>query len=673
MTLTQLSAELQPKKEVFWANIFKRFAWMYAITAILLALIIGYAYQQYTQNLEDKMLSQEQAFVSSTTQALQQEMQTQLKILQMVTRSKALSSFMENGDPTSQQGLEKLFINLAITFHRYDQIRLIDMQGNEAIRMNYHTDDAHIVATKNLQNKHYSKYFQEGIKLSKGQVYVSPMELNVEYGEIEIPYKPVVRFVTPIINDKGEKLGLMVMNYLSTELLQNFRDQMELRISGQGMLIDPDGHWMSNHDRSNEWGGSLEDIDQKFENLYPSAWPMIDSNEEGILKSKKGIFRYVSIKPFSLNSIGKYVAEQDINLSVTQQSIANNDWKLVIFLPNETIREQSFFFTTFGQFTVTFIFLGSAAILFLILLSSEQKRRQQRQDLLIKNELSDLYENSPCGYHSLDKHGIVLKINQTELNWLGYSRQEVIGKHFSDFLTAKSTGVFDAFLAQLQHDKSVEGVVLEIQCKNGHTFFVSTSATSILEKGHFAIARTSTFDITDRIKLEERLAYIANTDVLTGISNRRHFFLQANERLKQDTEISVLMLDADHFKRVNDVYGHDVGDDVLKMIASTLRSILPKEVILARLGGEEFVILASDLSAEKAFKLSQKICIVMENTPIPVNNKADINITLSIGTAQRIAYDEEIDEILKRADIALYQAKTTGRNKAIQSSELLPI
>ena len=133
------------------------------------------------------------------------------------------------------------------------------------------------------------------------------------------------------------------------------------------------------------------------------------------------------------------------------------------------------------------------------------------------------------------------------------------------------------------------------------------------------------------------------------------------------------MLDADHFKRVNDVYGHDVGDDVLKMIASTLRSILPKEVILARLGGEEFVILASDLSAEKAFKLSQKICIVMENTPISVNNKADINITLSIGTAQRIAYDEEIDEILKRADIALYQAKTTGRNKAIQSSELLPI
>ncbi len=668
MTLTQLSAELQPKKEVFWFNIFKRFAWMYAITAICLALIVSYTYQEYTQSLEDKMLSQEEAFVSSTTQALQQEMQTQLMILQMVTRSKALSSFMENGDPTSRQGLEKLFINLAITFHRYDQIRLIDMQGNEAIRMNYHTDDAHIVATKHLQNKHYSKYFQEGIKLSRGQVYVSPMELNVEYGEIEIPYKPVVRFVTPIMNDKGDKLGLIVMNYLSTELLQNFREQMELRISGQGMLIDPDGYWMSNHDRSNEWGGSLEDVDQKFENLYPSAWPMIESNEEGILKSNKGIFRYVSIKPFSLNSIGKYVGEQDINLSVTQQSIANNDWKLVIFLPNETIHEQSFFFNSFGQFTVIFIFLGSAVILFLILLSSEQTGRQQRHDLSTKNELSDLYENSPCGYHSLDQNGIVLKINQTELNWLGYSRQEVIGKHFSDFLTAKSTGVFDAFLEQLQHDKSVEGVVLEIQCKNGHTFFVSTSATSILEKGHFAIARTSTFDITDRIKLEERLAYIANTDVLTGISNRRHFFLQANERLKEDTDISVLMLDADHFKRVNDVYGHDVGDDVLKMIASTLRSVLPEEVILARLGGEEFVILASDLSAEKAFKLSQKICIVMENTPISVNNKADINITLSIGTAQRIAYDEDIDEMLKRADIALYQAKTTGRNKAIQAS-----
>lgn len=668
MTLTQFSAELQTKKEAFWSNIFKRFAWMYTITAILLALIIGYAYQQYTQNLEDKMLSQEQTFVSSTTQALQQEMQTQLMILQMVTRSRALGHFMESGDQASRKEIEKLFINLAITFHRYDQIRLIDMQGNEAIRMNYREDDTDIVPAKNRQNKRYSKYFQEGIKLAKGQVYVSPMELNVEYDEVEIPYKPVVRFVTPIMNQKGEKLGLIVMNYLSTELLQNFRDQMELRISGQGMLIDPEGYWMSNHDRSNEWGGSLENVDQKFENLYPEAWSTIDSHDGGILKSDKGIFRYVSIKPFSLSSIGKYVAEQNITLSVTEQSIKNNDWKLVIFLPNENIHEHSFFFTAFGQFIVIFTFIGSAAILFLLLLLSEQKRRQQRHDLLTKNELSDLYENSPCGYHSLDKNGMVLKINQTELNWLGYSREEVIGKRFSEFLTAKSKGIFEDFLEQLQHDKSIEGVVLEIQCKSDHTFFVSTSATSILEKGHFAIARTSTFDITDRIELEERLAYIANTDVLTGISNRRHFFLQANERLKEDTDISVLMIDADHFKKVNDVYGHDVGDDVLKMIASTLRSVLPKEVLLARLGGEEFVILASDLSAEKAFMLSQKICIVMENTPISVNNKAAINITLSIGTAQRIAYDEDIDEMLKRADIALYQAKTTGRNKAIQSN-----
>jgi len=665
MTLIQLSNGFKTEQEAFWTNIFKRFTWMYILTAMVLTLMVAFTYHKYTENLEDKMLAQEQAFVSSTTQALQQEMQSQLMILQMVSRSTALNHFMENNDQTSRQIIEKLFINLAITFHRYDQIRLIDMQGNESIRLNYNNDGTYIVAAKNLQNKRYSKYFQEGSKLSHGQVYVSPMELNIEYDEIEIPYKPVVRFVTPIINEKGEKLGLIVMNYLSTELLQNFRDHMERRISGQGMLIDPDGYWLSNHDRSNEWGGSLEDVDQKFENLYPSAWPTIHSNSSGILKTNKGIFRYVSIHPFSLNSIGKFIAEQDINLSVTEQSIKNNDWKLVIFLPNETIREQSFFFSTFGQFILVVIFVGAAALLFLLLLLSEQKCSQQRHDLFIKNELSDLYENSPCGYHSLDKNGIVLKINQTELNWLGYSRQEVIGKPFSDFLTVKSVGTFENFLKQLKQDKSVEGLVLEIQCKNNHTFFVSTSATSILEKGHFAIARTSTFDITDRIKLEERLAYIANTDVLTSISNRRHFFLQANERLKEETDISVLMLDADHFKKVNDVYGHDVGDDVLKMIASTLRSVLPKEVILARLGGEEFVILASDLSAENALKLSQKICIVMENTPISVNNKANINITLSIGTAQRITYDEDIDEMLKRADIALYQAKTTGRNKAV--------
>lgn len=653
----------------FTASVLRRFIWIYLLIATALALTLVYVQFQYTQNLEKTMLAQEEAFVTSTTQALQKEMQIQLMVLQMVTRSKALVDFLENGTLSSKKGLESLFSNLASTFFRYDQVRLLDIEGKERIRINYINPSVEIVKPNNLQSKKHTHYFQEGIKQPQGKVYVSAMELNVERGEIEFPYKPVIRFATPVINSEGKTVGLMVMNYLATELLQNFRDQMGLRINGQGMLIDPEGYWISNHDRSNEWGGSLDTVSQKFQDKYPQAWPTIQKNDSGIYQSDHGIFRYVSINPFSLDSIGKYQAERAINLSVSEQSRQQNNWKLIIFLPYDVMNESSFFYKPVGRVIIASLFIGSAAILLLLLIMSEQKRRRLRYDLFIKNELIDLYENAPCGYHSLDKNGYVIKMNQTELSWLGYTREEVVGSSFTDFLTKGSIPVFEQFLKNLHLDETIEGVVLEVQCKDGHTFFVSTSATSILEKGYFAIARTSAFDITERIELEKRLDHIANTDVLTEISNRRHFFKQASQMLESNDHVSLLMIDADHFKSINDNFGHDVGDLVLKFIAASLQKALPEEAILARIGGEEFAILTTGIDKKDTLELANNICERLANNKIKIDDQLTVEITLSIGTTQRINANEDLNDLLKRADVALYFAKTTGRNKAVQSTD----
>jgi len=657
----------------FTASVLRRFIWIYLLIATALALTLGYIHFQYTQNLEKTMLDQEEAFVTSTTQALQKEMQIQLMVLQMSTRSKALVDFLENGTLSSKKGLESLFANLASTFFRYDQIRLLDIDGKERIRINYINSSVEIVTPVNLQSKKHTDYFQEGIKQSQGKVYVSAMELNVEHGEIEVPYKPVIRFATPVVNKEGKTVGLMVMNYLATELLQNFRDQMELRINGQGMLIDPEGYWLSNHDRSNEWGGSLDTVSQKFQHQYPQAWPTIQKNDNGIYHSDQGIFRYVSINPFSLDSIGKYQAEKTINLSVSEKSRRQNNWKLIIFLPYDVMNQSSFFYKPVGRVIVASLFIGSASILLLLLIMSEQKRRRLRYDLYIKNELIDLYENAPCGYHSLDKNGYVIKMNQTELNWLGYTREEVIGTSFTDFLTEDSVPAFEQFLKNLHLDKTIEGVVLEVQCKDGHTFFVSTSATSILEKGYFAIARTSAFDITERIELERRLDHIANTDVLTEISNRRHFFMQASQILETKEPVSLLMIDADHFKSINDNFGHDIGDLVLKFIATSLQKALPEKAILARIGGEEFAILTTGIDKKETLELANSICERLANSKIKTDQQLTVEITLSIGTTQRINPNEELNDLLKRADVALYFAKTTGRNKAVQSTDEIEV
>ena len=123
---------------------------------------------------------------------------------------------------TTRQALQTHFSNLALTFYRYDQIRFIDLKGHERIRVNYKNNATYIVKEEDLQNKSRSKYFREGIKLAPGKVYVSPMELNIEYNKIEIPYKPVVRFVTPVVDDKGNKIGSDCFKLFSHRTITEF-------------------------------------------------------------------------------------------------------------------------------------------------------------------------------------------------------------------------------------------------------------------------------------------------------------------------------------------------------------------------------------------------------------------------------------------------------------------
>jgi len=656
---TDPNATLKP----FFRVIFHRFIFIYTLSAVLLSLLLFHISQQYSENLESSLLAQEESFVASTVLVMQKEMKTQLMIMQMTSRSKLLSNFIENKNKTDKQRLETLFYNLSSTFQCFEQLTLLDEKGNERMRVNYKNSASTLVSKDDLKSKQDANYFQNGINQPAGKVHVSPMGLNMNTNVLQNEYDPIMFFSTPIKNETNETIGVFVANYLATGLLQSFRNQMTLHTKGQGMLIDPQGYWISDQNKANEWGANLGNKNQKFEQLYPIAWAAIENGKDGVIKTPKGLFRYIEIAPFGENIKNHQSKETDF--SVTLDSKIKNNWKLVVFLPNEVIYNNSFFHQPSGQAAIAFLFVILGIIILLWLILAEEKKRLYDYDLFIKNELIDLYENSPCGYHSLDKNGLIIKMNQTELNWLGRSKEDVLGKSFADFLAAESKKTFQTFLEDIQISKKVEGVILEVECSQGHSFYLSTSATSVIEDGAFIVAHTSVFDISDRIKLEKRLAYIANTDVLTEINSRRHFFTLADKIFETENELSLMMLDIDHFKNVNDQYGHNAGDSVLKSLPSILLQTLPKEAILGRLGGEEFAILLSGVDPQATLSIADQLCKDISNTPIDVNGSSPIKVTASIGIAQRTEEVNSISDLLKHADIALYEAKSTGRNKAV--------
>ena len=175
-------------------------------------------------------------------------------------------------------------------------------------------------------------------------------------------------------------------------------------------------------------------------------------------------------------------------------------------------------------------------------------------------------------------------------------------------------------------------------------------------------------DMTERRLAVERLQDLATKDPLTGLANRRHFFEQADRELKlairHGHPLSLLMIDADHFKRINDAHGHPVGDEVLRRLATALRSQLRATDLAARYGGEEFIVLLPSTSAAGAMLLAERIRVAIRECKLAVGD-ATITWTVSIGVTEVRAGDLTLEALVERTDSALYAAKAAGRDRAL--------
>ena len=174
-------------------------------------------------------------------------------------------------------------------------------------------------------------------------------------------------------------------------------------------------------------------------------------------------------------------------------------------------------------------------------------------------------------------------------------------------------------------------------------------------------------DITERKVLENKLEEQANTDYLTGCDSRRHFLERAEQEFSRihryGGQMSMLMLDLDHFKNINDKYGHQVGDVTLKKLAQVCKGLMREVDVIGRLGGEEFAIMLPETGSERAREVAERLCQAVALAEVPMGDAPPLHFTTSIGVAVLTAEDPRIDTIINRADRALYIAKNAGRNR----------
>lgn len=505
-------------------------------------------YLQYKKGLEEQLIAQEETSVVSAKQMIQKEMYEQLHIFDMLVKSNILNDYLNEGTREQRDRLEDFFQSISTSFHRFDQIRLLSNSGQEKIRINLVDGEGLLVPDDQLQNKTQRYYFKAAQQLPAGQIFVSAMDLNIEHGVIETPYKPTLRFSTQVYDDQGKAKGILVMNYLAKGMLERFRYLMTQRIDQQGMLLDSQGYWLSNHKRSNEWGADLGKPNHKFASFYPNAWPNIEASKSGTFETDQGLFRFVSIEPLNFVDYQPAHFRMEHQPLISKESLANTDWKMVIFIPRELINSYSFLYQPLGHALIVLLVLILPTIAFLSASFSVQRKMSRLKDK----------------------------------------------------------------------------------------------------------------------QLVEVLTHQANFDALTGINNRRAFFELGEKELKQAQRhhlpLAALMLDADHFKKVNDTHGHAVGDLVLIDLAQTLANTLREVDLLGRVGGEEFAILLPHTPLAQAQEVAERLRQALAARKIPLPNGTNLSFTASIGLVMLTPEEQDLDKLFHKADLALYQAKKQGRN-----------
>ncbi len=271
----------------------------------------------------------------------------------------------------------------------------------------------------------------------------------------------------------------------------------------------------------------------------------------------------------------------------------------------------------------------------------------------------------------IDGKGTVTEFNPAASRLFGYDPAEIVGRSVNMLMPDGYARHHDAHVAAGNHPGQ-RPVGRERQMigrrKDGSEFPIELTVGTQCTDGqvnHVGVIR----DITERKANEDLLRRLANTDGLTGVFNRRSFTEEAERQFaiaqRHDRPLAVLMIDADHFKSVNDTHGHDVGDVVLKALAATIGGRLRETDVLGRLGGEEFAVLLPETDPDGAARMAWTVVEAVRQVRVPLSGDRALGFTVSVGVASRTAAEASFGGLLKQSDTALYQAKQGGRDRVV--------
>lgn len=519
--------------------------------------------------------------------------------------------------------IKHIFLAIANSNNSIMQTRFINKDGFEIIRVNRDStnQDTYIVKTSELQNKKDRDYFKILSTYNKNEIWHSKIDLNIENGQIEFPYKPTFRVATPIFNENKFE-GIIIINILMNDLL---------KIVGNSTTFE---HYI------------------------------IDKNQNYILhpKNEFSFNKYKNIQRNFSEDFPNNLESKDVYTYSLKDILKNEDDAMMVLKPKEDYKK-GLIEDKIDTLIIVFLFTVVLSLIMAIFVS-KTPIEIQRKLLKANNRLKEFKS-------IIDKYVItattkpdstIVEVSEAFERVSGYSKKELLGKEISIVKNPnRDNKIIKDLWDTISQQKTWTGIVKNKR-KNGEDYWLEQTIIPKIDEDNKNIENfvSVSIDITDKKELEK----MASIDKLTNIYNRRMLddLLKINIEIanRHNEDLSLIIVDIDYFKKVNDTFGHLTGDNLLIKISKIILENVRNSDIFGRYGGEEFLIICTQTTKENAFILTEKLRVLIKDYKFDeIGHKT---ISLGISNFQK---GDTVETLFKKADTALYEAKNTGRDKSV--------
>jgi len=368
---------------------------------LLFVIILGFLFQE-VKSQKTILKAKEKENIEILRRVANDDIESVVSDLFFLSVNPLLHQMLDNNNSVVLNKVKDDFRTFCSNSKLFDQIRFLDEKGMEQIRINFNENQSIIVPDDKLQNKGKRYYFADTFALKPGRIFMSPFDLNIEHGRIEQPLKPMIRFGTPIVDLNGRKRGIVLLNYLGRNLINNLNQALP-DSKDSFALLNSNGYWLKGPIAEDEWGFMYDNRkDRSLAKQFPEIWKKISIQNDGQFTINHDIYTFATVYLLNRGMLSSTGSGTAFKPSSSVLSGKNSHWKIVSVITKEQLKAQKRAILL-GWLPYLAVFFLGTVLLSLVLSFAAKQRELAMKERLKREKFQGVLEMTGAVCHEINQ------------------------------------------------------------------------------------------------------------------------------------------------------------------------------------------------------------------------------------------------------------------------------